>query len=133
MPRVQNHDLNRRIGAALRQVRVRRGCSLAAVAGDIGCSYQQLQKYEQGRNAVPLAALVALGARLAFDPAALLARAAAPGGASQSGPDALSGEALRLAVAFDTLPAGPARSALGALLAALPAALASASSAPQQT
>jgi transcriptional regulator with XRE-family HTH domain len=40
------------IGDRIREARIANGQSMQEVAGLIGCSWQQLQKYEQGKNRV---------------------------------------------------------------------------------
>ena len=43
---------DKRLGAELKKLRQKRGLSLPDVAAEIGVSYQQLQKYEAGRNSL---------------------------------------------------------------------------------
>jgi len=74
MPRIRNAMLDRRIGRELRAARLAAGRSLTEVAGDLGCSYQQVQKYERGSNALTIAALLAFATSLGFDPVRFLAR-----------------------------------------------------------
>jgi transcriptional regulator with XRE-family HTH domain len=57
------------VGRRLRERRVQRGLSLAALAEALGVSTQQLRKYEAGVNGVPAARLPDLGLLLGVPPA----------------------------------------------------------------
>jgi transcriptional regulator with XRE-family HTH domain len=63
------HPVDLHVGRRLRALRNHAGLSLTALAGRIGVTYQQLQKYETGRNRLSAAALYeacrALGAPIA--------------------------------------------------------------------
>jgi ribosome-binding protein aMBF1 (putative translation factor) len=52
------------LGKRIRLRRIQLGLSMGAVAADIGCSYQQVQKYERGRNAIKAALLPVLAETL---------------------------------------------------------------------
>lgn len=52
MPRNPHNETDRYIGTRLRAARLRSGLSQTALAGAVGLSFQQLQKYESGRNSV---------------------------------------------------------------------------------
>jgi transcriptional regulator with XRE-family HTH domain len=62
MPRLKNKDLavNRNIGNRLRYARTMRGLSQSRLAETLGVSFQQIQKYENGTNALAAAKLAAL-------------------------------------------------------------------------
>lgn len=45
-------EVNAAIGGSLRKLRKQRGMSLEAVGNVIGMTYQQVQKYETGRNRI---------------------------------------------------------------------------------
>lgn len=55
---------DRALGKRIRHRRIQLGLSMGAVAADIGCSYQQVQKYELGRNAIKAALLPVLSETL---------------------------------------------------------------------
>lgn len=55
---------DRALGKRIRHRRIQLGLSMGAVAADIGCTYQQVQKYELGRNAVKAALLPVLSETL---------------------------------------------------------------------
>ncbi|MFD0894723.1 helix-turn-helix transcriptional regulator [Luteolibacter ambystomatis] len=56
-------EIYRRIGRNIRERRLAMGWSLEKLAGTLGVSYQQLQKYETGTNRLPSHMLVILAAR----------------------------------------------------------------------
>lgn len=60
-------DVNARIGARLQDLRLMRGLTLERVARELSISYQQIRKYESGRNRVSVATLLALVAVLDVD------------------------------------------------------------------
>lgn len=58
------------VGARLRKLRKGRGLSPAAVAGPIGVTFQQLLKYETGKNRISASTLYRLSLVLRVDIAA---------------------------------------------------------------
>lgn len=46
------------LGRDLREIRVKKGMSQAALAEVIGVTFQQVQKYEKGENRIPVVQLV---------------------------------------------------------------------------
>src|SRR5690606_5004933 len=65
-------DLDREIGARLRERRQELKLSMAYVAEAVGISFQQLQKYEAGQNRVAAATLVGLSEILRIEPTEIL-------------------------------------------------------------
>jgi transcriptional regulator with XRE-family HTH domain len=57
-------DLNKRLGAVIREKRVMLGLSQEALGKRIGVTFQQVQKYEKGVNQVVFARLVELAEAL---------------------------------------------------------------------
>jgi transcriptional regulator with XRE-family HTH domain len=57
-------DLNARLGAVIRQKRVLLGLSQEAIGKRIGVTFQQVQKYEKGKNQLGFSTLVALAEAL---------------------------------------------------------------------
>jgi transcriptional regulator with XRE-family HTH domain len=64
--------LDRAIGRRIRAARLARRMTQEQLAQVLGCSYQQIQKYENGSNRIAAARLVLLARRLELSPAALL-------------------------------------------------------------
>lgn len=50
-------SIDKRVGRRLRQLRTERGQSLQQMAAVIGVSYQQIQKYEAGKNRIAASTL----------------------------------------------------------------------------
>lgn len=67
-----------RLGGILRGQRKAAGLSLKEVAAGVGVSWQQLQRYETGRSALPVDRLQALCGVLRLSPAVLLDMVAQP-------------------------------------------------------
>ena len=57
-------DLNARLGAVIRQKRVLLGLSQEAIGKRIGVTFQQVQKYEKGKNQPGFSTLVAIAEAL---------------------------------------------------------------------
>ena len=64
--------LDARIGKAVRERRESVGMTQAALAAAIGVTFQQVQKYEQGRNRVATSKLVLMADALKCEPSELL-------------------------------------------------------------
>jgi transcriptional regulator with XRE-family HTH domain len=58
------NDIDRRIGERIRQRRTEIGLTQEQLGVVLGCSYQQIQKFENGANRIAAAQLQALAARL---------------------------------------------------------------------
>lgn len=85
---MNDHDLKAidiRIGANIRNRRVELGLTQQALAGQIGVSYQQIQKYETGANRVSAARLLDLAAALDSTFADLIADGAVVPAAEEHG------------------------------------------------
>lgn len=60
MPKIRDTDKNLQIGSHLRHLRQLSGLNLHHLADVLNVSHQQVQKYESGANALPLAFLPVL-------------------------------------------------------------------------
>lgn len=60
------------VGDRVRAIRLDRGLSQNSLAQDIGVTYQQLQKYEAGRNRISVATLCKIARSLGIRPHDLL-------------------------------------------------------------
>jgi len=52
MPRQPDDETDRYIGTRLKAARIKRGLSQTNLAAAVGLSFQQLQKYETGKNSI---------------------------------------------------------------------------------
>jgi DNA-binding Xre family transcriptional regulator len=53
-------DIDRQVAINIRQLRLERGLSQEKLAGAIGTSFQQLQKYETGKNRITIGRLASI-------------------------------------------------------------------------
>ena len=58
MPRLRSNDIDKKIGSNIRLLRSRKGISQAGLGAVIGVSFQQIQKYEDGRSPVAASRLL---------------------------------------------------------------------------
>jgi transcriptional regulator with XRE-family HTH domain len=65
-------EIDRQIGARIRMQRLELGMSQDTLAGVIGVSFQQVQKYERGLNRIAAGTLVAIAKALDIDIVELL-------------------------------------------------------------
>jgi transcriptional regulator with XRE-family HTH domain len=72
--------LDREIGARLRYARKARGMTQSALGAVLGVSFQQVQKYEQGRNRISASSLILFSRVLSVSPMELLGLAGRPSG-----------------------------------------------------
>ncbi len=65
-------EVDIKLGERLRYLRTSYGLSQAEVGASIGVSFQQIQKYEAGKNRVAVSTMLALADHLGISPARLL-------------------------------------------------------------
>ena len=70
MPNKRRHsgDVDRRVGARLRMIRIERGLSQTTLGKAMGLTFQQIQKYEKGDNAIATSRLPKLCQILKIEP-----------------------------------------------------------------
>jgi len=66
------HDFDAVLGGKIHVLRKQENLSLDELAAEIGVSYQQMQKYEAGKNSISVWRFVQLSKLLKFDPRDLL-------------------------------------------------------------
>jgi transcriptional regulator with XRE-family HTH domain len=54
------NDVDRQVAINIRQIRLERGISQQALGEAIGTSFQQLQKYESGKNRITIGRLASI-------------------------------------------------------------------------
>ena len=91
-------DFDREMGAKLRAVRVSAGMTQTAFSQAIGVSFQQVQKYETGRDRVAASTLQKLGKVLSIHPGEFFGETTAPVGGV-----AKLREAMSMAVALQRI------------------------------
>jgi transcriptional regulator with XRE-family HTH domain len=78
MTTIEAHVVDKHVGARIRARRRELGVSQEQLAAAIGCSFQQIQKYENAKNRVSMSRLVAIAETLAVDPPYFFAGLPAP-------------------------------------------------------
>lgn len=70
MPRIKSitAEIDTTIGTTLRAIRTAAGMSQSALAEKIGITFQQIQKYETGKNRVSVSTLILICRALAISP-----------------------------------------------------------------
>ena len=100
----------------MREYRIRAGLSQTDLGTKVGVTFQQIQKYEKGSNAIATARLPSICAALNIAPNDLYGTLFTTGKAREPLPE-LSSFAVRLALAIEQLPKR-ARSAMAELVKA---------------
>lgn len=70
--RTNTVELDKQIGASIRQFRLHRSMSQEALARELGITFQQMQKYEKGMNRVSTSALILICKALGITPKEIL-------------------------------------------------------------
>ena len=91
------------VGINLREHRIRAGLSQTDLGAKIGVTFQQIQKYENGSNAIATARLPAICAALNISPNDLYGSLFKTGKTREPTPQ-LSSFAVRIALAIERLP-----------------------------
>lgn len=95
--------IDREIGQRLRGARALRGLSQSEVAGKVGLSFQQIQKYEAGHSRVTAAKLSELARVFRLPVAFFFGECSEEGPGMQPTSDSLSQEAWTLAGEFERI------------------------------
>lgn len=110
------HPVDVHVGNKIRLRRRLLGMSQAAVAGQVGISFQQLQKYESGANRVGASRLYQLARVLGVAPSAFFRGL---DGEDRGQPDTvgtLDAEGLRIAAGWQSIPDAGLRRAIAAII-----------------
>ena len=59
-------DIDRQVGARVRSARIAAGLSQSRLASELGVTFQQLQKYEKGRNRIAVGTLLLIADALSL-------------------------------------------------------------------
>ena len=96
-------DVDRQIGASVRNARIGAGLSQSRLASQLGITFQQLQKYEKGRNRIAVGTLLLIAEALSVsvhDFFKAIGPAAPPDDGARG---SRTSETARLAAAFDRI------------------------------
>ncbi len=113
-------ELERSIGERLKSARLYRRMTLAALAAELGLTYQQIHKYETGRNRISASTLFRIADALGFDPSFFFP-AGRPTATGQAEPPAASVGDRELQSALGRIEDEDVRERLADLLQALQA------------
>ncbi len=110
----RSSDFDRELGAKLRAARVSAGMNQTALGKAVGVSFQQVQKYESGRDRIAAGTLHKLGEVFGMHPAEFFGKTPAPvGGAAELR------EAMSMAAAMQRIKNQLTRKRLSALIEVL--------------
>ncbi len=110
----RSSDFDRELGAKLRAARISAGMTQTAFGQAIGVSFQQVQKYETGRDRVAASTLQKLGEVLGIHPGEFFGETTAPvGGVAELW------EAMSMAVALQKIGRASIRKRMAALIEVL--------------
>ena len=82
VPKANTHSIDKAIGARLKMYRQRANISQTALGKQLGISFQQVQKYENGTNRISAATLIKIAKFLAVGVGDLIVMDASPASAS---------------------------------------------------
>ena len=110
----RSRDFDRELGAKLRAARVSTGMNQTALGKALGVSFQQVQKYESGRDRIAAGTLQKIGGVLGIHPGEFFGETAAPvGGVAELR------EAMSIAATMQKVVSPVVRKRLGALIEVL--------------
>lgn len=114
MPKREEPEFYKRLGAELQAARQAKGLVLADLAKPVGLTFQQLYKYEAGIGTITVGRLDAVCRAMSVSSAAILAKLER---ADAAAPDRLSHRAAEIGRAFDRLEStDPARNVIAGIL-----------------
>jgi transcriptional regulator with XRE-family HTH domain len=111
-------EIDQQVGARIRQLRLSRSMSQTALANVLGVTFQQIQKYENGTNAIATTRLPYLCKALGIAPNDLYESDGRANDPDRPPLHELSTSAMKLALTIDRLPAS-IRVTIAKLIAAL--------------
>jgi transcriptional regulator with XRE-family HTH domain len=93
-------EADKRVGACVRAARVKAGLSQSKLANELGITFQQLQKYEKGKNRIAVSTLLLIAEALAVPVHSFFDAIARQSDDSSDWPDLLTKENIRLIKAY---------------------------------
>ena len=107
----RSRDFDRELGAKLRAARVSTGMNQTALGKALGVSFQQVQKYESGKDRITAGTLQKLGKLLGIHPGEFFGETSAPVGGTAD-----LREAMSIAVAMQKIASPSVRKRFAALI-----------------
>ncbi len=96
-------EADKRVGACVRAARVKAGLSQSKLAAELGITFQQLQKYEKGKNRIAVSTLLLIADALSLPVQSFFDSIERQATDSSDWPDLLSKDNIRLIRAFSNI------------------------------
>ena len=96
-------DADKRVGACVRAARVKAGLSQSKLAAELGITFQQLQKYEKGKNRVAVSTLLLIADALSLPVQSFFDSVERQATDAADWPDLLTKDNIRLIRAFSNI------------------------------
>lgn len=96
-------EADKRVGACVRAARVKAGLSQSKLAAELGITFQQLQKYEKGRNRIAVSTLLLIADALSLPVQSFFSSVERQANDASDWPDLLSKDNIRLIRAFSNI------------------------------
>ena len=96
-------EADRRVGACVRAARVKAGLSQSKLATELGITFQQLQKYEKGKNRIAVSTLLLIADALSLTVQSFFDSVERQSADGSDWPDLLSKDNIRLLRAFSNI------------------------------
>ena len=96
-------EADKRVGACVRAARVKAGLSQSKLAAELGITFQQLQKYEKGKNRIAVSTLMLIADALALPVQSFFDAVERQAGDAGDWSDLLSHDNVRLIRAFSNI------------------------------
>ena len=96
-------EADKRVGACVRAARVKAGLSQSKLAAELGITFQQLQKYEKGKNRIAVSTLLLIADALSLTVQSFFDSVERQATNAADWPDLLTKENIRLIRAFSNI------------------------------
>ena len=96
-------EADKRVGACVRAARVKAGLSQSKLAAELGITFQQLQKYEKGKNRIAVSTLLLIADALSLPVQSFFTSVERQANDASDWPDLLSKDNIRLIRAFSNI------------------------------
>ncbi len=96
-------EADKRVGACVRAARVKAGLSQSKLAAELGITFQQLQKYEKGKNRIAVSTLLLIADALSLPVQSFFDSVERQATDAADWPDLLTKDNIRLIRAFSNI------------------------------
>ncbi len=112
-------EADKQVGACVRAARVKAGLSQSKLAAELGITFQQLQKYEKGKNRIAVSTLLLIADALAVPVQSFFDAVEHRSSGSADWTDLLSKDNIRLIRAFSNISGADVRRRIMGLILAV--------------